>query len=450
MSDLAIRSVALSKKYRIGKLQPRYDTLRDSITRGVRTAVRLGRRRGTRVTPEEEIWALRDVSFEVRTGEVVGIIGRNGAGKSTLLKVLSRITQPTLGFAEVQGRVGALLEVGTGFHPELTGRENIFLNGSLLGMTRSQIRRQFDEIVSFAELERFIDTPVKHYSSGMYMRLAFSVAAHLEPEVLVIDEVLAVGDSEFQKKCLGRMDEVSREGRTVLFVSHNMNAIQRLCTRCVLLERGQVAAIGSTRDVVAKYLASGSSALAPASWVDLTGALRTGSGTARYEAIRYTSGSSVAGFLPYQEGPLELTLSIDSEAARPNVSMAAFILDQYGTKLINADSDTLGGEVSLPAGQSTWKLKIERLYLKPGIYVLGLWLADQYGDVYDRIETALQLEVVDIASPNIGARVDERYDGVVTCRFDVTRVPGGGGAPHDPPGGAAPALGGVSAGDISR
>jgi lipopolysaccharide transport system ATP-binding protein len=426
MSELAVRCVDLGKKYRIGRLQPRYDTLRDSIMRGAKAAARAALGRRAQVHASEELWALRDVSMEIRQGEVVGIIGRNGAGKSTLLKILSRITEPTLGMAEVRGRVGSLLEVGTGFHPELTGRENIYLNGSLLGMPRSDITRKFDRIVEFAELERFIDTPVKHYSSGMYMRLAFSVAAHLEPDVLVIDEVLAVGDSEFQKKCLGRMDQVSREGRTVLFVSHNMNAVQRLCTRCVLLEQGRVAAAGSTRDVLARYLASGSSALEPGSWIGLDDALRTGSGAARYVALRYSSLNSVAGFLPYQEGPLELTLAIESDRDRAHSSIAAFVLDQHGTKLINADTDTLGGEIHLHRGRSYWQLRIDRLYLKPGIYVLGLWLADRFGDVFDRIESALQLEVVDLANPNIGARVDERYDGVVTCRFTIAHLPAGG------------------------
>ena len=202
----------------------------------------------------EDFWALRDVSFEVAPGEVVGIIGRNGAGKSTLLKILSRITEPTTGRVTLDGRVASLLEVGTGFHPELTGRENIFLNGAILGMTRAEIRRKFDEIVAFAEVERFLDTPVKRYSSGMYVRLAFAVAAHLEPEILVVDEVLAVGDAEFQKKCLGKMHEVSRGGRTVLFVSHNMAAVQALCSRAIWLERGEVAASGPASAVVAQYL----------------------------------------------------------------------------------------------------------------------------------------------------------------------------------------------------
>lgn len=260
MSDIAIRAQGLGKQFTIGGPQERYKTLRDTLTdlalapaRGIRNVLR-GEHHPRPKT--ETFWALRDVSFEVRRGEVVGIVGRNGAGKSTLLKVLSRITEPTEGYAELRGRVGTLLEVGTGFHPELTGGENIYLNGTILGMKRAEIERKFDEIVEFAEVERFIDTPVKHYSSGMYLRLAFSVAAHLDPEILIVDEVLAVGDAQFQKKCLGKMEDVASAGRTVLFVSHNMAAVRSLCSQTILLRSGQVAAIGPTDQVIGQYLAS--------------------------------------------------------------------------------------------------------------------------------------------------------------------------------------------------
>ncbi|RME47458.1 MAG: ABC transporter ATP-binding protein, partial [Chloroflexi bacterium] len=251
MSDIAIRVEHLSKRYRIGQLHRPHDTLRDSIADfGLRIADWLSRRANPKSKiqnskSDDTIWALRDVSFEVKRGEVVGIIGRNGAGKSTLLKILSRITEPTSGRAEIHGRVGSLLEVGTGFHPELTGRENIYLNGAILGMRKREIDRKFDEIVAFAEIEKFIDTPVKRYSSGMYVRLAFAVAAHLEPEILLVDEVLAVGDAAFQKKCLGKMGDVAKEGRTVLFVSHNMAAITSLCQRAIWLEEGKIKEDGS-------------------------------------------------------------------------------------------------------------------------------------------------------------------------------------------------------------
>ncbi len=238
----AISTYDLSKSYRIGELHSAYGTLRDSLAGAARRFVR--RERGS---DYEEIWALRDVSFEVPEGQVVGIIGKNGAGKSTLLKILTRITTPTAGRVEIRGRVGSLLEVGTGFHPELTGRENVFLNGSVLGMKRQEIQRKFDEIVEFSGVERFIDTPVKRYSSGMSVRLAFAVAAHLEPEILLVDEVLAVGDAEFQRRCLGRMEDLSDSGRTIVFVSHQMQAVAQLCDRAILLEKGSVVLDGAER-----------------------------------------------------------------------------------------------------------------------------------------------------------------------------------------------------------
>jgi len=271
MSDIAIRAENLSKQYTIGHANSRHDTIGEVVAAfGNRLSAKLRRLipdtrhltpvPGTRhLTPglpsTETFLALNDVSFDVRRGEVMGIIGRNGAGKSTLLKILSRITEPTSGRAELNGRVGSLLEVGTGFHGDLTGRENIFLSGAILGMRREEIRRKFDDIVAFAEVERFIDTPVKFYSSGMYVRLAFAVAAHLEPEILIVDEVLAVGDIEFQKKCLGKMGDVAKQARTVVFVSHNMGAISKLCSRAIWLERGQVVAEGMTPEVVARYQA---------------------------------------------------------------------------------------------------------------------------------------------------------------------------------------------------
>src|SRR6266704_1271942 len=233
MSETAIQVENVSKLYHIGERKP-YKTVRESLMNVLSAPSRLSRRlrkTKTRRADETELWALRDVSFEVKQGEVVGLIGRNGAGKSTLLKVLSRITEPTAGRITIRGRVGSLLEVGTGFHPDLTGRENVFMNGAILGMSRAEIRRKFDEIVAFAEIEKFLDTPVKRYSSGMYVRLAFAVAAHLEPEILLVDEVLAVGDAEFQKKCLGKLEDVAtKEGRTVIFVSHNLGAIAQLCS----------------------------------------------------------------------------------------------------------------------------------------------------------------------------------------------------------------------------
>jgi lipopolysaccharide transport system ATP-binding protein len=258
MSDIAIKVEGLSKRYRIGAHQQAYKTLREKLNQTALAPFRAAKsrlsRNGNGSPKSETFWALKNVSFDVKRGEVIGIIGRNGAGKSTLLKILSRITEPTEGYADMHGRIASLLEVGTGFHPELSGRENIFLNGSILGMKRVEIKRKFDEMVAFAEIDRFIDTPVKHYSSGMYVRLAFAVAAHLDPEILMVDEVLAVGDAAFQKKCLGKMSQVSKEGRTVLFVSHHMPSISSLCARVALFDGGQIVDIGETRAVVSDYL----------------------------------------------------------------------------------------------------------------------------------------------------------------------------------------------------
>jgi lipopolysaccharide transport system ATP-binding protein len=258
MSDIAVRVEHLGKLYHIGQgKKARYETLSERITGIAQAPLRSMAsvlRGQSSAVPTDTIWALKDVSFEVKHGEVVGIIGRNGAGKSTLLKILSQITEPTEGCIDIYGRVGALLEVGTGFHPELTGRENVYLNGAILGMRRHEIDRKFEEIVDFSGVEKFIDTPVKHYSSGMQVRLAFSVAAHLEPEILIVDEVLAVGDAEFQKKCLGKMGDVTQEGRTVLFVSHNMGAVRSLTSRSILLRNGEMAALGSTDEIIHTYL----------------------------------------------------------------------------------------------------------------------------------------------------------------------------------------------------
>jgi lipopolysaccharide transport system ATP-binding protein len=245
MSDIAIKVENLGKKYLIKQRMP-YKALRDEIVKLFKFS--------SYTHSSDYIWALKNLSFEVKEGEVVGIIGRNGAGKSTLLKILSRITEPTEGYAEITGKIGSLLEVGTGFHPELTGRENIYLNGALLGMKKKEIDKKFDEIVGFAEIEKFLDTPVKHYSSGMYIRLGFSVAAHFEPEILLVDEVLAVGDTAFQKKCIGKMDDVAKQGRTVLFISHNMNAIKQLCYKTIWIENGKVLKYQQTEQVINDYL----------------------------------------------------------------------------------------------------------------------------------------------------------------------------------------------------
>jgi lipopolysaccharide transport system ATP-binding protein len=424
MSDIAIRVEGLGKLYHIGGPQKRYDKLSDQITDVVasplRRAGRLLRGQITGATELHEIfWALKDVSFEIKHGDVVGIIGHNGAGKSTLLKVLSRITYPTKGSVDIYGRVNSLLEVGTGFHPELTGRENIYLNGSILGMRKVEIERKFDAILDFAEIEKFIDTPVKHYSSGMYVRLAFSVAAHLEPEILLVDEVLAVGDIAFQKKCLGKMDNVSKQGRTIIFVSHNMNALQRLCPKSILFNHGQLVAQGDTASIVEQYLASSTSVTtAPDARIDLSGATREGTGRAQFAAISYSSLNQVTGFQPISKGPLEFSLDIISDALRTVGSIAVTIYDQYGTKLVNADTLSLGETITLREGHNLVRLKIEELYLNPGIYTLGLWLANPPSEIFDSILSAIKIEVVELESEKV--RVQK--DGVVMCNFELLDV----------------------------
>ncbi|MDT5271766.1 MAG: lipopolysaccharide transport system ATP-binding protein [Acidobacteriota bacterium] len=308
MEPVVVSVEGVSKRYRIGALPAGYDSLREVLARSV--AARLKRLRHGRSGDEDEttLWALKDVSFEVRRGEILGIVGRNGAGKSTLLKILSRITRPSTGQVEIYGRVGSLLEVGTGFHPDLTGRENVYLNGAVLGMRKVEIDTKFDEIVAFSELERFIETPVKHYSSGMYVRLAFSVAAHLEPEVLIMDEVLAVGDMAFQQKCLDKMNEIRRQGRTIFFVSHNLPAITRLCMRAVLLERGCLVAEGQPQEVVNRYLSTSWGAGAERIWGDDA----PGDAVVRLRRVRVASedGETAAAVDVRRESRIEVTYDV--------------------------------------------------------------------------------------------------------------------------------------------
>jgi lipopolysaccharide transport system ATP-binding protein len=425
MNDPVIRVRGVGKRYRLGPLQERhralrgYDTLRDALSEGAARMARTVATRfgapGPRPASEPTIWALEGVDLDVEQGAVLGVIGGNGAGKSTLLKVLARVTRPTTGRVELRGRVGSLLEVGTGFHAELTGRENVYLSGAILGMRRAEIRRKFDEIVEFAEIGQFIDTPVKRYSSGMYLRLAFAVAAHLEPEILLVDEVLAVGDASFQRKCLGKMGHAAQEGRTVLFVSHNMDAIRRLCPQSLLLQRGQVAAQGDSASVVARYLARSSGRPAPGQVVDLSSAQRVGTGEARFIAVRYSSLDADLGCRPYPDGPLELELTILSDAPRSVGSLAATIRTQGGTKLVNADIVSLGETVRLVQGTNDLRLRIEELHLNPGVYVLGLWIGHSFGKALDHVESALELEVLQTGSRGLG--MTPAADGLVPCRF---------------------------------
>lgn len=429
MTETVVKVENLTKAYTIshqGEGSASYSkSLRESISDGAKAISQQlfnSSSKETHNPTTEEFLALQNISFEIKQGDRVGIIGRNGAGKSTLLKILSRITEPTSGRISIKGRVASLLEVGTGFHPELTGRENIYLNGAILGMGKIEIQKKFDEIVEFAGVSRFIDTPVKKYSSGMYTRLAFSVAAHLEPEILIVDEVLAVGDVQFQKKCLGKMQSISKdEGRTVLFVSHNMDAIQRLCSQCLMLDKGKLVANDITSNVLATYLSNSSLKASPNDWIDLSRVSRMGTGEARFVAFQYNSLNENIFFHPYPNGSLEFLLNIESDQIRSVGSLAVTIYNNLGTKLVNADSVSLGQSISLNKGQNILKLKIEELHLNPGFYVVGFWLADTRANVaLDFIEATFDIEVIDVATEGFGAK--RSSDSAVTCEFSLSTV----------------------------
>jgi lipopolysaccharide transport system ATP-binding protein len=403
MNVTAIRVEKLSKKYRIGTKQEGYRTLRDTLADAVmspfRRATKLLRGQAYGASAlDETIWALKDVSFEIKRGEVVGIIGRNGAGKTTLLKILSRITEPTEGEAEIHGRVGSLLEVGTGFHPELTGRENIYLNGAILGMKKTEIEQKFDEIVGFAEVERFIDTPVKHYSSGMYVRLAFAVAAHLEPDILLVDEVLAVGDMAFQKKCLGRMGKVASEGKTVLFVSHNMGAISELCDKSILLSQGRIRFEGETKRVLEEYLAvdSKEGRVELQDWsLD-----RQGQGPMRilHLSIQDTSGRVQSQF-KYGE---EITFNIGVRGSPTSVCIVGVsIRDPFGHLILHLNNTDDATEVVLPAHESEISVVLPHNILNDGTYYATVWLGDGLNMLHDRVGNCLSFMVESSTEGNI-------------------------------------------------
>jgi lipopolysaccharide transport system ATP-binding protein len=391
MADLAIRAEGLGKSYRIDHQSTSgYRTLRESITSLAGRRPRQARENN--LPRHETIWALKDVSFEVQRGDVLGIIGRNGAGKSTLLKILSRITTPTSGRAEVTGRLGSLLEVGTGFHPELTGRENIFLNGSILGMRREEIRAHFDEIVSFAETERFLDTPVKRYSTGMYLRLAFAVAAHLETDVLIVDEVLAVGDAAFQQKCIGKMSDVAGQGRTVLFVSHNMAAISRLCANAVLLDEGHVSAQGPTDDVVASYLAKASQQ----GRVELSNGIRregSGAATFRWGEVQDGSGQPRQDFSLGEAITIRFGVRLRSDLPRTKLAVAIRTSDGLPVAHV-VDDDS--GFVLDARRDSTIGVTFTDVRLYPGSYWVSLHAVSAANtDVFDLAEDCLSFRIVD-------------------------------------------------------
>ena len=417
MSDIAIRVEGLSKQYRIGAQKLANKTLREALVLAARAPFRW--LRSAAQQDENTFWALDDVSFEIKRGEAVGIIGRNGAGKSTLLKILSRITKPTRGRVEMFGRVGSLLEVGTGFHSELSGRENIYLNGAILGMSRRDIDRKFDEIVAFAETEKFLDTPVKYYSSGMYVRLAFAVAAHLEPEILVVDEVLAVGDESFQKKCLGKMENVAQGGRTVLFVSHNMNAIASLCNRCILVDKGAIVRDGDATEVTAFYQSSFYT-LAE-NTTDLSDVERYGTGRARFTSIKVTPLGPDHSYRPYlvTGDDLKIELDIAAFADIRGANVAVIIYDSKGFRLIDANTALQNNSLNLDQGHTACvEFQLQNLLLKPGNYLIGLWIGQSaFSEDIDGITYVTSFAVeADLESVEHSIV----FPGIYQCRFSHT------------------------------
>ena len=393
MSKIAIEVADLGKIYRIGTLQKSYyrltDQLADMFTAPFRRAGNLLRGQASGAAElAETIWALKEVSFQIKSGEVVGIIGRNGAGKSTLLKILSGITDPTEGYADIYGRVGSLLEVGTGFHPELTGRENIYLNGAILGMKKAEAERKLDEIVAFAEIEKYLDTPVKHYSSGMYVRLAFSVAAHLEPEILLVDEVLAVGDMAFQRKCLGKMDDVAKEGRTVLFVSHNMGLLQMLCERGILLQQGAVFIDGSITEAVDAYLQT----LEQAKSQELSKRTdRKGLGQVRLVGAESTNSSNGASSILKTGHPARFVFWVNGFV--PGMGCDFFIYDPIGQPITSFKSKIRGPEDAFNSKNGLqFVCEIDELLLLPGRYRIDVAITGD-NDLQDFIEAAAVFEV---------------------------------------------------------
>ena len=385
-----ISTSGLGKSYRIKHAaQPTYSRLSEELVKFAKNPLRkvMGSRGAT-----EEFWALKDVDFQINHGEVVGVVGRNGAGKSTLLKLLSRITEPSKGRIELNGRVASLLEVGTGFHPELTGRENVFLNGAILGMSKVEIRSKFDEIIAFAEIERFLDTPVKRYSSGMYVRLAFAVAAHLEPEILVVDEVLAVGDAQFQKKCIGKMSSVAESGRTVLFVSHQMGAVSQLCTRCLYLKSGSLLSDGPTDDVIGQYLsdASNSTGISNRTRHDVgedTPVWFTSTST------RNLSGNRTASFT--HDEPISLRLEFANHSGTwPRGLVCTICLQDTLNRRVFSDNFLLGDRAEA-AADCRLDIHLPKGLIAPGNYSFITTLHTFQGETFDRLGRACEISIID-------------------------------------------------------
>ena len=415
MSNIAISCQGLSKQYAIGQDRG-YKALRDVIAKAAAKPFQYLRSpeiKSNGAATRESIWALKDLSLEIESGEVVGIIGRNGAGKSTLLKLLSRITRPTQGHATITGRVGSLLEVGTGFHPELTGRENIYLNGAIIGMRKAEIDKKFDEIIDFAEVEKFVDTPVKRYSSGMYVRLAFGVAAHMETEVLLVDEVLAVGDLAFQKKCLGKMGKVARDGRTVLLVSHNMAAILNLCRTTLSLDGGRLRKFGETASVVQDYML--------ASEVNKTSELelrqdRSGSGDIRFTSLTLESstGEPSASVFAGDEAVFVVGYT-KKRAVRRNVAVDMALCDGIGQRLLTLSSRFSGDTLDSLPDKGFFICRVPRFPLLPGSYSVDLWCGEATGATIDYLHRAIDFEVGEGDFYKTGKLPDKSRHGHFMC-----------------------------------
>ncbi len=403
MSSRAISIRGVGKEYTIRHAYAAPTTLAEAIARRIRHPFAQ--------TKTEQFWALRDVSFDIECGEVLGLIGGNGAGKSTLLKILSRITEMSEGAVDLYGRVGSLLEVGTGFNQELTGRENIFLNGAILGMRRAEIRHEFDAIVAFAGVERFLDTPVKHYSSGMYVRLAFAVAAHLRSEILIVDEVLAVGDQEFQRKCLGKMRDVASGGRTVILVSHNMTAISSLCSTAVVLREGRLVFTGNVSGAVEEYLARDATAMVG----DLRGRRdRTGGGELRAVslAIRRSNGDLTRSVRPWE--PFEIIVRYEAPTALQNVKFSIDLELSDGTRVATLHSDFRGERFDLAAGEGSLSCEVNGLPLRPDTYLINLSIGDHA--LYDYVERALSFEIEPVDVFGTG-RLPQRNQGTLIADY---------------------------------
>lgn len=409
MSETVIEVENLSKKYIISHQKAsEYGSLREKITDGFKSIGNSFRQK-SEISSKEEFWALKDISFQVKQGDRIGIIGRNGAGKSTLLKILSRITEPTAGQISIKGRVASLLEVGTGFHPELTGRENIFLNGAILGMSRTEIIRKFDEIVDFAEVEKFLDTPVKRYSSGMYVRLAFAVAAHLEPEILVIDEVLAVGDTQFQKKCLGKMNKFAEDGRTILFVSHNMTAINSLCSKGITLSKGNIVCLGSTSECIKVYEEQNFESQGK-KWIRPLE--REKSNLCIQEITLEVTGEQPNLYL-------ELLIFLETFETHKPAFLAVDILDSAGVPIMQA-LPQLEGFLSDKNAKHLVKFFIQLPPLVPGQYLVTVWAGSHNTETLDEVKEAVNFDVC--VSPTIGRSFPHTKDHGYIVPFSKVKI----------------------------